>query len=205
VRISPESIRTAETIGVSGALVTYASAIAVLTAILFGLLPALTASRATPNTTLATATQHAAGSRRQSRARHVLVVGELAIALVFLTGAGLVARTFWRATSVDPGFQPKNVLAASFELGDRYTSATAKTFFDEADRSRPRRRAVSSRDRSSCWGGSCNVALRAAATALRAGSDCGEVRDGTDENFTICPSRQSGQYETMRRGSSAIT
>jgi putative ABC transport system permease protein len=131
VRISPESIRTAETIGVSGALVTYASAIAVLTAILFGLLPALTASRATPNTTLATATQHAAGSRRQSRARHVLVVGELAIALVFLAGAGLVAKTFWRATSVDPGFQPKNVLAASFRLGDRYAAATAKTFFDE--------------------------------------------------------------------------
>jgi hypothetical protein len=46
--------------------------------------------------------------------------------------------------------------------------------------------------------GSCSVALRAAAGALRVVSDCGEVRDGTDENFTICPSRQSGQYETMR-------
>jgi hypothetical protein len=42
-------------------------------------------------------------------------------------------------------------------------------------------------------------------SALRIGSDCGGVRDGTDETFTICPSRQSGQYETMRRASSAIT
>jgi len=131
VRISPEAIRNAGTIAVSGALVTYASMVAVLTAILFGLLPALTASRATPNTTLAAATQHAAGSRRQSRARHVLVVGELAIALVFLTGAGLVAKTFWHATSVDPGFRPENVVSVHFQLGDRYSPSTAKAFFDE--------------------------------------------------------------------------
>jgi putative ABC transport system permease protein len=131
VRISPESIHTAGTIAVSGALVAYASAIALLTAILFGLLPALTAARAAPNTTLAAATRHAAGSQRQSRLRHALVVAELATALVFLTGAGLVAKTFWRATSVDPGIQPKNVVLASFNLGDRYTPATAKVFFDE--------------------------------------------------------------------------
>ena len=131
VRVSPAAIRTVETIRVSGALVTYASIVAVFTAILFGLFPALTASRATPNTTLATATQHVAGSRRQSRARHVLVIGELAIALVFLTGAGLVAKTFWRATSVDPGFVPENVIAMHFALGDRYTPATATAFFDE--------------------------------------------------------------------------
>jgi putative ABC transport system permease protein len=130
VSVSPEAIRT-ETIGVSGALVTYASMLAVVTAILFGLLPALTASRTTPNTTLTTATQHAAGSRRQSRARHILVVGQLAIALVFLTGAGLVAKTFWRATSVDPGFRAENVVAAHFALGDRYSPATASAFFDE--------------------------------------------------------------------------
>jgi putative ABC transport system permease protein len=131
VQVSPASIRTGETIGVSGALVTYASGVAVLTAIVFGLLPALSAARATPNTTMATATKHAAGSRRQSRLRHVLVVGELAIALVFLTGAGLVAKTFWRATSVEPGFQPKNLVAAHFALGTRYTPATASAFFDE--------------------------------------------------------------------------
>jgi putative ABC transport system permease protein len=131
VRISPDSIRTAGAIGVSGALVMYASMVAVLTAIVFGLLPAIAASRATPNTTLATATQHAAGSLRQSRARHVLVVGELAVALVFLTGAGLVAKTFWRATSVDPGFRPENVVAVHFALGDRYSPAAAGAFFDE--------------------------------------------------------------------------
>jgi hypothetical protein len=42
-----------------------------------------------------------------------------------------------------------------------------------------------------------SVALRAAAAAFHIGSDCGGVRDGTDENLTICPSRQSGQYQPV--------
>ncbi len=130
VHISPGSIQNTQTIGVSGALVLYASIVAIITAILFGLVPALTASRAAPNHTLVSATQHAAGSRRQSFARRALVVGELAIALVFLTGAGLVAKTFWQVTRVDPGFRAEQVLLANFGLGDRYTSATAKAFYD---------------------------------------------------------------------------
>jgi putative ABC transport system permease protein len=130
VYISPGSIQSTERIGVSGALVLYASAVAILTALLFGLVPALTASRAAPNHTLASGTPHAAGSRRHSFARRALVVGELAIALVFLTGAGLVAKTFWRVTRVDPGFKAEKVLLAKFQLGDRYTNATAQPFWD---------------------------------------------------------------------------
>jgi predicted permease len=94
------------------------------------MVPALTASRAAPNHILASGSQQAAGSRRQSFARRVLVVGELAIALVFLTGAGLVTKTFWRVTRVDPGFRAEQVLLANIELGDRYTDATADAFWD---------------------------------------------------------------------------
>lgn len=130
VHISPGSIRNTEAIGVSGALVLYASAVAILTAILFGLVPALTASRAAPNHTLASATQRAAGSRRQSFARQLLLVGELAVALLFLTGAGLVAKTFWQVTRVAPGIRAEHVLLATFELGDRYSDATARVFWD---------------------------------------------------------------------------
>src|SRR6185503_9721445 len=115
VHISPGSIQNTEAIGVSGALVVYASAVAILTALLFGMVPALTASRAAPNHTLANGTPQAAGSSRQSFARRALVIGELAIALVFLTGAGLVAKTFWRVTRVDPGFRPERLIAASFD------------------------------------------------------------------------------------------
>src|SRR6185503_11675970 len=122
VYISPAAIQNTETIGVSGALVLYASVVAILTALLFGIVPALTASRAAPNHTLVNGTPNAAGSRRQSFARRALVIGELAIALVFLTGAGLVSKTFWRVTRVDPGFKAEKVLLTKFNLGERYTA-----------------------------------------------------------------------------------
>lgn len=130
VQISPGSIQNTESIGVSGTLILYASIVAILTALLFGMVPAATASRAAPNQTLGGGTPHAAGSRRQSFARRALVIGELAIALVFLTGAGLVAKTFWLVTRVDPGFQAEHVLLANFDLGDRYTDGTAAAFYD---------------------------------------------------------------------------
>jgi putative ABC transport system permease protein len=134
VNISPGSIGNAaqaQSIGVNGELVAYASAIAILTAVVFGLMPALTASRVPLNQTLASGAAQAAGSATQSLLRRVLVTGELAVALVFLTGAGLVAKTFWRVASVDPGFRPQRLLVANIALGDRYTAATARVFFDE--------------------------------------------------------------------------
>src|SRR5262245_17762888 len=130
VYVSPDAIRATETIGVSGALVLYASLVAILTALLFGLVPAVTASRTPANHTLASGTQHAAGSRRHTFARRALVIGELAIALVFLTGAGLVGKTFWQVTRVEVGFQADNVLIARMQLGDRYTAATAEAFWN---------------------------------------------------------------------------
>jgi putative ABC transport system permease protein len=131
VHISPGSIQNTEAIGVSGVLILYMSAVAILTALSFGMVPALTASRVSPNHTLAGGTQHAAGSRRQSIARRALVVGELAIALVFLTGAGLVGKTFWQATHVDPGFRAEHVLIANIELGNRYAPGTADRFWSD--------------------------------------------------------------------------
>lgn len=132
VRISPGSVSSAHGIGVDGALIAYMSVVAVITALLFGLVPAFTASRATLNQTLSNGTPLAAGSKRQSVARRVLVVGQLAVALVFLTGAGLVAKTFWRVTSIDPGFRPAGLLAADINLRQsRYTAATARAFFED--------------------------------------------------------------------------
>jgi putative ABC transport system permease protein len=132
VRISPGSIQNVDGIGVSGALITYTSVVAIGAALLFGLAPALTASRSALNRILASGTSQAAGSRRQSRARRALVVGQLAVALVFLTGAGLVAKTFWRMTFVDPGFRPEKLLAVNLELpANWYKEASAAAFFAE--------------------------------------------------------------------------
>jgi putative ABC transport system permease protein len=132
VRVSPDAVRNVDAIGVDGALIAFTSVVAIVTALLFGLVPALTAARAGLSRTLASATQNTAGSKRQSVARRTLVVGELAIALVFLTGAGLVAKTFWQVTAVDPGLRPEKLLVADIELPEnRYTYATANAFFDD--------------------------------------------------------------------------
>jgi putative ABC transport system permease protein len=135
VSVSPSSIGNAaqaQSIYVNGELVAYTSAAALLTAIVFGLIPALTASRAPLTQTLAAGAAQSAGSRRHSLLRRGLVIGELAVALVFLTGAGLVAKTFWRVASADPGFRAEKLLAVNVELGDRrYTFATGAAFFDE--------------------------------------------------------------------------
>jgi len=129
VRVSPETIKSVDAIGVDGALIGYMAAVAALTSLLFGLAPAFAASRTTINHTLSGGTAHVAGSRRHTLARRALVVGELAVALVFLTGAGLVAKTFWRVTNVERGFKPERLIVAGFELqAKRYTDEKAIQF-----------------------------------------------------------------------------
>jgi len=129
VRVSPETIQSVDAIGVDGALIGYMAVVAALTSLLFGLVPAFAASRTTINHTLSGGTAQVAGSKRHTLARRALVVGELAVALVFLTGAGLVAKTFWRVTNVERGFKPERLIVASFELqAKRYTDEKAMQF-----------------------------------------------------------------------------
>jgi predicted permease len=129
VRVSPETIQSVDAIGVDGALIGYMAVVAALTSLLFGLVPAFAASRTTINHTLSGGTAQVAGSKRHTLARRALVVGELAVALVFLTGAGLVAKTFWRVTNVERGFKPERLIVAGFELqAKRYTDEKAMQF-----------------------------------------------------------------------------
>jgi len=129
VRVSPETIQSVDAIGVDGALIGYMAVVAALTSLLFGLVPAFAASRTTINQTLSGGTAHVAGSKRHTLARRALVVSELAVALVFLTGAGLVARTFWRVTNIERGFQPERLVDVAFVLqAKRYTDEKAMEF-----------------------------------------------------------------------------
>jgi predicted permease len=129
VRVSPETIQSVDAIGVDGALIGYMAVVAALTSLLFGLVPAFAASRLTINQTLSGGPAQVAGSKRHTLARRALVVGELAVALVFLTGAGLVARTFWRVTNIERGFKPERLVDVAFELqAKRYTDEKAMQF-----------------------------------------------------------------------------
>ncbi|HKA01545.1 MAG TPA: ABC transporter permease, partial [Candidatus Solibacter sp.] len=91
-------------------------AIAVLTGLLFGIVPALVASRTDIRGGLNAVARGSTGGYVQLRLRSLLVMGETALACVLLIGAGLMLRSFVNLLHTDPGFQPNKVLTASISL-----------------------------------------------------------------------------------------
>lgn len=87
-------------------------AASVLTGILFGLAPALQISRPDVQESMRETGRGMSGSRRQSRFRQALIIGEVALSMVLLAGAGLLFRSFLRLQSVDAGFVAEHVLTA---------------------------------------------------------------------------------------------
>ena len=95
--------------------------LALATGVLFGLVPAMQASRADLNITLKENGARGGSGMRQNKARGLLVLAEMALAIVLLVGAGLLIRTFAALHSVAPGFDPHNVLTMNTALtGSRY-------------------------------------------------------------------------------------
>ena len=97
--------------------------VSVVTGILFGVAPAIYAARANLNETLKDSEGRSSAGSGRRRIRHGLVVGEFALSLVLLTGAGLMLATFARLINTNPGFDPHRVLTMRFWLnGSRYHS-----------------------------------------------------------------------------------
>lgn len=90
--------------------------ISALSATLFGLAPALWSVRRTPSDVLKETTRGSSDGRRARMWGNGLAVGEVALALMLTIGGGLLVRSFWRLTQVDPGFDPKGVLAVGLTL-----------------------------------------------------------------------------------------
>jgi putative ABC transport system permease protein len=100
--------------------------LSLVTGVLFGLVPAFHASRVDINSTLKEATSRSGSGLRQNKARSVLVVTEMALAIVLLIGAGLLIRTFSALHSVAPGFDAHNVLTMDTALtGTNYDQTAA--------------------------------------------------------------------------------
>jgi predicted permease len=101
-------------------------AISLLTGVLFGLFPALSASRSDVNSMLKESGGRAGTGFRQGRIRSLLVVCEVSLALVLLIGSGLLIRTLIALHSVNPGFDSHHVLALDMSLtGDRFHKTEA--------------------------------------------------------------------------------
>ncbi len=104
--------------------------LALVTALLFGVAPAFQAARAPVTATLKEEGGSVAGGGRQARIRRLLVVGQVAMSMLLLAGAGLFARSLYNLMSVDPGFQVDSVLTFSIDPSlSGYSTDRTRTFF----------------------------------------------------------------------------
>jgi putative ABC transport system permease protein len=96
-------------------------ALALLTTVIFGLVPALQASKVNLNEVLNEGGRSRADGRRRNRLRSLLVMSEIAMAMVLSIGGGLMIKSLWRLNNVDRGFETTGVLTAKIDpSGDKY-------------------------------------------------------------------------------------
>jgi predicted permease len=117
--LAPEDLPRLSDVSLDGRALAFTAALTLLTGLGFGLFPALQASRPNLNETLKDAGRVATDDRGRRLMRSALVVAEIALALVLLTGAGLLIETFLRLRSVSPGFNPTGALAVVILLPQR--------------------------------------------------------------------------------------
>jgi len=107
-------------------VVTFAILVSIATGVLFGLIPALQASRADLSSTLKESAGRSGTGFRQNKARAILVVSEVALALILLVGSALLIRTSLALNAVDPGFDAAHVLTMRMSLQNpKYFAADA--------------------------------------------------------------------------------
>ena len=108
----------------------YTLALALATTIIFGLVPALQSSKVNLNEALKESGQSKTQGRRQNRFHSLLVVTEVALAMVLLVGAGLMIKSFWRLSNINRGFEQKGVLTAKIDpSSERYREPHTKVEF----------------------------------------------------------------------------
>jgi predicted permease len=123
--LGPQSVPRVNDVGIGLSALAFTFAVCVLSAILFGLAPALRASRLDVQAALQDTSRTSSGVSaiwgRGNNLRRTLVIAEIALCAMLLVGAGLLIRSFTRVRDVDPGFNPRNVLTLELTMtGERY-------------------------------------------------------------------------------------
>ena len=121
--LSPPEIEQVTPIGIDLTVVAFTFGLSLLAGLLFGLAPAFPAARVNLSTPLKEGTTRSTGGVRGSLTRRLLVISEVALALVPLTGAVLLVKSFSGVVRTDPGFNAENVLTMKLSLPEgRYAS-----------------------------------------------------------------------------------
>ena len=132
----PVDLLRVEQVRIDGVVLLFTLALALLTGVVFGIAPAISATRTDLNDALRDGTR-TAGEHRGRWLRRSLVVAEVALSLTLLVGAGLLIKSFARLQGVDPGFDPDNILTMSISLPRaKYQTPESRTAFFESARQR---------------------------------------------------------------------
>src|SRR5207253_7642719 len=131
ITLGKKDIPRAIQVGLDWRVLGFTLGVSLLTGLVFGLVPALHSAKTELTESLKEG-RGAGGSARRNRVRGVLVVAELAIAVVLLVGAGLLIQSLWRLQHVSPGLQPQNILTFNVSLPDvRYPSEKQARFYGD--------------------------------------------------------------------------
>jgi putative ABC transport system permease protein len=129
--IAPTDVRGLDEVAIDAAVLAFTAAMGFISALSFGTVPALLASRTAPGPGLKDSARTTAG-RGQGRLRAALVVAETGIGVMLLVAAGLLVRGFYRLAHTDPGFDATHVMTAKFTLPEsRYSYRKQIAFYDE--------------------------------------------------------------------------
>jgi hypothetical protein len=124
------TIPNAKVVGLDWRVLLFSLAITLTTGMIFGLAPSLAASKTDLNESLKEGGLSTTTESGRRRLRNALVISEMALALVLLTGAGLLVRTFLGLMNVDLGIDPANVLTLGISLPRyKYSTGTQQTLF----------------------------------------------------------------------------
>ena len=116
VALSPPALIDLKSVSVNVPVLGFTLGLAVITGLIFGLAPAWEATRFDLQDSLKEGGKNIGGSTGGNRVRNLFVIAQVALALVLLVGAGLLLRSFIRLQSVDPGFNPNNLLTVRVSL-----------------------------------------------------------------------------------------
>jgi predicted permease len=130
VAFGPTSLPRVQTISLDGRILLFTLVVSVLTGVLFGLAPVLQTLKGNFNDSLKEGSRGSTLGKGRSRARRLLVVSEVALALMLLVGGGLMVRSFARLLQVDPGFNPSHLLTLTISLaGSEHSTAPKRVAF----------------------------------------------------------------------------
>jgi putative ABC transport system permease protein len=132
VALSPGNLPRLDQVALDPLAGAFAAGITLLTALLFGLAPAIQMTRPVLQAALKDEGRSTTGSRARQRLRHLLVVSEMALALALLVGAGLLIRSFVILMRVNPGFATEGALTLEVQLGRNRTPEQMAAFVAES-------------------------------------------------------------------------